>query len=623
MSVSASSQPERPVATTGRALSFLGRLARGSGTYDRPNWWQDKPARLWLAILFPVVVFFCIFFLYPLLKIILQSVFSPQPTLRNYMRIFGDQTYLLLIWHTIRLSIEVTFATLLIGYPIAAWLSRIRGSLLAVALLLVMLPLWTSALVRNYAWIILLRRGGPVSDFVEAIGFDTPNLLYNEGTVLLGMVYTLLPYMVFTLYNSMRNIDTRLMAAAEGLGAKPLTVFFKVYLPLSMPAVSAASLLVFIIAIGFFITPALLGGGHVEMIAPQIDVQMNELTDWGFGAALSVVLFLIVAIVMMISIGFFDVEALGFEKRGPSPVVGEEMVSSGTKLDMAAARRLSPMSPPGRATRAFSAPGLAIGPALHSGFSLLILVILILPILVIAASSFTASSYIAFPPQGWSLSWYRQVFGDPGWLDAAALSVKAASLSAVCAAIIGTITALCLVRGRFPGRQVFYLLVIAPMIVPTIVMAVGVYFLYIELRLLGTIWSFVFAYTIQSVPIVVLVVSSALRRVNISLERSATILGASPIRAFFSVTMPVIWPSVAAAGLFSFIHAFDDVVVAQFIAGTTVATLPKKMWVSLVYSIDPTISVVSTVFVAVSIVMLGIITLVQATASRRMSPPAH
>jgi putative spermidine/putrescine transport system permease protein len=621
LSLPATPQPAVLAATIGRSLPTSKGDARKGASYAHPRWWQANPGRLWLAILLPVIAFFALFFLYPLLKIILQSFFSPHFSMKNYARIFADPTYLLLIWNTIRLSLEVALGTLLVGYPIAAWLVRIRGPLLSIGLLLVMLPLWTSALVRNYAWIIVLRRGGPVSNLIEALGFDTPNLLYNEGTVLLGMIYTLLPYMVFTLYNSMRNIDGRLVAAARGLGASPVTAFLKVYLPLSMPAVSAASLLVFIIAIGFFITPALLGGGHVEMIAPQIDTQMNELTDWGFGSALSVVLFLIVAIVIMISVSLFDVEALGFEKRKATPVVAETLAPT-EKLDMAAARRLSPMPPPRQVVHAFSKPQKAIGPALHSSYSFLVLAVLSLPIIVIAGSSFTASAFIAFPPQGWTLDWYRQVFGDRAWIDAAVLSMKAASLSAVCAVVVGTITALCLVRGRFPGRQAFYLLIIAPMIVPTIVMAVGLYFLYIDLRLLGSIWSFAFAYTVQTVPIVVLVVSSALRRVNIALERSAVILGASPIRAFFSVTMPAIWPSIAAAGLFSFIHAFDDVVVAEFIAGTTVATLPKKMWVSLVYSIDPTISVVSTVFVAVSVVILIAITLMQSAASRRAAPAA-
>lgn len=615
-----SKEPPRGAAAAAAStdtLSPLGRSINKYQSYEFPRWWQARPAYLWLAALAPVVVFFGLFFVYPLLKIALQSFFSPQFTLKNYARIFGDSTYLFLIWNTIRISLEVTLGTLLIGYPIAAWLSRIRGPMLTFGLLLVMLPLWTSALVRNYAWIIVLRRNGPISDFMEALGFDTPNLLYNEGAVLFGMIYTLLPYMVFTLYNSMRNMDGRLLTAARGLGANATTTFLKVYLPLSMPAVSAACLLVFIIAIGFFITPALLGGGHVEMIAPQIDTQMNELTDWGFGAALATVLFLIVVVVMIVSVGVFDVEALGLEKGGRSPIAAEEMTASAEQLDMAAARRLTPMRPPVHSGRDFAKPRTDLRSAMLSALSIAVLAALFLPIAVIAGSSFTASPYIAFPPQGWTLDWYRQVLGDRGWTDAAVLSMKAASLSAICAVIIGTVTAVCLVRGSFPGRHGFYLLIIAPMIVPTIVLAVGIYFLYIEMRLLGTIWSFVFVYTVQSVPIVVLVVSSALRRVDISLERSAMILGAPPIRAFLSTTMPAIWPAVAAAGLFSFIHAFDDVVVAEFIAGTTVATLPKKMWVSLVYSIDPTISVVSTVFVVLSIAILAAIALMQWVTSRR------
>lgn len=568
-------------------------------------------------MLLPVIGFCAVFFLYPLLKIALRSVFTPSPSFSHYRRIMADPTYLYLIWNTVRISLEVSIGALIVGYPIAVWLSRLKGAMLAVGLMLIMLPLWTSALVRNYAWIILLRRGGPVSNLIEGLGFGTPKLLYNEAAVLLGMIYTLLPYTVFTLYNSMRNLDLRLVAAARGLGATPAQAFLRVYLPLSMPAVTAASLLVFIIAIGFFITPALLGGGHVEMIAPEIDTQMNVLADWGFGAALSVVLFLIVALVMVVSVGFFDVEALGFQKRAAVPVVPEGTAGPAQVLDMAAARRLSPMEPPASRARAYARPPRATGAMLHTAFSLLVLCTMVVPIVVIAGSSFTASNYIAFPPQGWSLNWYRQVFTDRGWVEAASLSVKAAALSAMSAVIVGTIAALGLVRGRFPGRQAVYLLIIAPMIVPTIVMAVGTYFLFIDLKLLGTIWSFVLAYTVQCVPIVVLVVSSALRRVNISLERSATILGASPVRAFFSVTAPAIWPAAATAGLFSFIHAFDDVVIAQFIAGTANVTLPKKMWVALVYSIDPTISVVSTVFVAASILILTTIASLQAIAGRQ------
>lgn len=583
--------------------------------YEHPTWWQRHPAWLWFIVLLPVLLFLGVFFLYPLAKVLVQSIYSPRFTLANYRRIFTGGTYLGLIWNTIRLSAEVAFGALLVGYPIAAWLSRLRGVALSLGLALVMMPLWTSALVRNYAWIIVLRRGGPMSSLIEALGFGTPDLLYSEGTVIFGMIYTLLPYMVFTLYNSLRNIDMRLIDAAKGLGASSATAFVKVYFPLSMPAVSAASLLVFVTSIGFFITPAMLGGGHVDMIAPQIDTQMNLLTNWGFGAALSTVLFVIVAAVLAVSLCVLDAEALGLQKGTGAATPAAEEAEAAFNAD--AARRLAQPIQTRRTAREFAAPPVAFGPRALGLFSILVLITLFLPIVVIAASSFTATSYIAFPPSGWSLQWYRVVLGDAGWIDAAMLSLKVASLTALSAVVLGTVTSLGLVRGRLFGRQALHLLFIAPMIVPTIVTAVGVYFLFVELRLLGSIWSFVLAYTVQAMPIVILVVSSSLRRVNLSLERSATILGASPLRAFFSVTMPAIWPSIAAAGLFAFIHAFDDVVIAEFIAGTTMATLPKKMWVSLVYSIDPTISVVSTIFVAVSILMLLTVVAIQRLGATR------
>jgi ABC-type spermidine/putrescine transport system permease subunit II len=138
------------------------------------------------------------------------------------------------------------------------------------------------------------------------------------------------------------------------------------------------------------------------------------------------------------------------------------------------------------------------------------------------------------------------------------------------------------------------------------VIGVGVYLFFAKIHLLGTIWSFVFTYTALTVPIVILLVSSALRQSNVRLERAAATLGARPIRAFASVTLPSILPAILAGGLFAFITAFDEVVVAQFLAGAAHATLPKLMWVSLVYSIDPTISAISTLLVLLSLAILAV-----------------
>lgn len=591
--------------------------------FAKATLFQRNPSVAWLVLVTPVILYLLLFFAYPLGEMVLRSFFSPGFTLANYGRIFASDTYLILIWNTVRISLLVALAALACGYPIAVWMARLGGRMRGLAIALVALPLWTSALVRNYAWIILLQRDGPIAAIMGALGMRVPNLLYSQATVIFGMVYTLLPYMIFTLYNAMRSIDPRYVAAARGLGAHPFRAFVRIYVPLSMPAVSAGFLIVFVISVGFFITPAMLGGGHVDMIAPQIDTQMNTLVNWGFGAALSTVLFIIVVLVMAASVAAFDIEAFGFEKRPRSLPIGTDAGRSGptqSSFDTTAAGRLlQPLPGPTKpgSIESYDRMPRPLGRLTLSVFSVAVLLVLLAPMIVIVGSSFTPTPYPMFPPPGLSLRWYQTVLGDSSWIAAAILSVKSASMTTLAAVALGTLASLCLVRGRFVGRQAVYVLVIAPLIVPTIILAVGVYFLFIKLHLLGSVWSFVLAYTVQTLPLVVLVVSSALRRVDVSLERAAVILGASPVRAFFTVTLPAILPAVLAAGLFAFIYAFDDVVIAEFIAGTTTATLPKKMWVSLLYSIDPTVSVVSTVSIVVAVLLLSVIGLVQMGSGQR------
>jgi ABC-type spermidine/putrescine transport system permease subunit I len=155
-----------------------------------------------------------------------------------------------------------------------------------------MLPFWTSILVRTYAWMILLGRNGVLNQMLAGVGLisEPVALLYNVPGVLIGMVHVLLPYMVFPIYSAMLRVDRDLLLAAEGLGASSLSVFWRVFLPLTLPGVIAGTALVFILSLGFYITPALLGGGRVIMIAVLIEQQVRQFLDWGFASALSIVL---------------------------------------------------------------------------------------------------------------------------------------------------------------------------------------------------------------------------------------------------------------------------------------------------------------------------------------------
>lgn len=251
---------------------------------------RERQFGLWLGAL-PFAAL-AILFLYPVGKLLLASV--EGGSLAHYERALFDGLYIEVYGTTFRIALMVTVGAALLGYPIAHFIATASPGWAAMGLLCVMLPFWTSLLVRTYAWMVLLGRGGLVNKAL--VGLDLIErpiaLLHNETGVLIGMIHVLLPYFVFPVYAVMRRVDPNLLAAAEGLGASWWRVFWHVYLPLTLPGVIAGATLVFILSLGFFITPALLGGGKVIMIAVLIEQQVHQL-HWAFAATLSSILLLI------------------------------------------------------------------------------------------------------------------------------------------------------------------------------------------------------------------------------------------------------------------------------------------------------------------------------------------
>lgn len=591
------------------------------GAHAEPSWLQRHPQAVWLLLVSPALAYLGLFFAYPIVRILLRSLFSPDFTLAHYARLVAAPAYLKILWITVRISLVVAVIALLLGYPVAFFLSRVRERLAQSLLALVLLPFWTSVLVRSYAWIVILGGDGLVNRALKALGLvSTPlPLVYNETGVIIGMVHVLLPYMILSLYGVMREIDPVYIRAAGNLGAGLRATFLRVYLPLSMPGVTSGFLLVFIFSIGFFITPALLGGGKVEMIALQIDTQINELVDWGFGSALSTVLFVVVLGLVFLFVRLFDVEAFGLARRTGTARV-EATAADYAAVDRAAVARVSAHRraahgrlPARRAPggRRFDRPRPPYAWIALGALTAAVLVFLVAPVLIIIPMSVSTTTYLTFPPSGFTLRWYAHYLTDASWMAATGLSLRVAALTTVGAIGLGTLAAIGLVRGTFARRQLLYFAIMAPLIVPVIVSAVAVYFVFVRLRLVGTLWAFVLAHMVLAIPVVVVVVSAALRRVDESLERAATILGATRPRAFLEVTLPIIRPAIIAGLLFAFITSFDEIVLALFLAGTTSATLPKKMWESLRFQIDPTISAVSTLLVGLSLVALIGATLLQ------------
>ena len=257
-------------------------------------------------VVLPAVVWLAIFFLLPLAFILVVSLGSRDElgrivlddlSLDNYRRAFNPD-YLPTLVNALRYALLTTVASLAIGYPVAYWISHYGGRRKALLLVLVMLPFWTSYLIRTYAWMIILRDNGVVNSLLRAIGLTSePIILLNtDFSVVLGMTYGFLPFAILPIYVSIDRLDDNLVAAARDLYASGRSAFLHVTLPLSMPGIIAASLLTFIPAIGDFVTPDLLGGAQQTTIAKVIQERFLDGRDWPFGSALG---FILIAVTMV------------------------------------------------------------------------------------------------------------------------------------------------------------------------------------------------------------------------------------------------------------------------------------------------------------------------------------
>ncbi len=248
----------------------------------------------WLVA--PLLLVMAVGFNLPLIAMLAQSVVGAAGfTLQHLREVFEASAYLKVLGTTFRIALITSVVCVLLGYPLAYWLRRLPSRWQAVAVALVVIPFWISILVRTYAWIVVLGNAGMVNRALLALGLvDSPvSFLYNELGVVVGTVNVLLPFLVLPLFAAMLKIDEQLLRAAETLGASPWTVFWRIFFPLSVPALAAGGVLVFILTLGFFITPAVLGGGRVPMIATMLDLFVNQMPNWELASAISAVLLVV------------------------------------------------------------------------------------------------------------------------------------------------------------------------------------------------------------------------------------------------------------------------------------------------------------------------------------------
>ncbi len=275
------------------------------------GWWQSPGFRYFLLVT-PALAALLLLFVYPISKILIKSLFSPDFTLKHYAYFFENPLYLRVMRITLLISVMSTLSALAVGYPVAYVLRRARPAVRNLFLLIIVLSFMISLLVRNYSWIIVLQRNGVINDLLMYFGLiETPlKLLHNKFGTMVGMTHIFIPYIVFPIYSVMVGTDLNLEKAALNLGANKWQVFWRVTFPLSLPGIGAGALLVFIMALGFFITPALLGGRKELMISNLIEIQVVDLLNWPFASAMSIVLLIVTLAIFYIYNRYLGAERL-------------------------------------------------------------------------------------------------------------------------------------------------------------------------------------------------------------------------------------------------------------------------------------------------------------------------
>ena len=280
---------------------------------------ERRQSLMVLALTLPAIIAVCLVIVIPVGWLFSLSFLDSNGDLSlvNYEKMIAYKSYLRVFKTTFNVSFLTTFLCIVIGYPLAYFLSQIPRKYVGLFMLTVLLPFWTSLLVRTYAWLVMLQRNGLINNFAIDLGiWEAPvKLAHNLNGTLIGMVHIMLPFLVLPLYAAMRRIDRHALQAAANLGATPVQAFWQIFVPLSLPGVVAGSLIVFVLCLGFYVTPAVLGGGKVILVSMQITAILEDQFNWGAASALGVVLLVSTFAVLLLASRFLKLDSVMFGRR--------------------------------------------------------------------------------------------------------------------------------------------------------------------------------------------------------------------------------------------------------------------------------------------------------------------
>ncbi len=548
---------------------------------------------------------------YPILWLVLFAVvpalvlfamsFFPKPsgeyysigfTVEHYVRIL-DGNAIGYIVTTLYIAVITAIFCMILAFPMAYGLSRIYSPTQRRNYLLVIIAtMWLTVIIRAYAVQLLFSSEGIINRFLVGTGLAGEPVLSTTGfvTVIAGMVYGFLPFALLTMYASIHEVEQSLEDASLNLGANRLQTIWRVTIHQSYQGIALAGGLVFILASGSYVVPQLLGDPNHWTIPVLITQQISEQLNVPYAAALSIVFILLIDGLFLV--GYWLYKRLGKVSAGASN--GESVLHG---IDRRISRGLGAV-PDQIASKVPFALRLYLW---------VMLALFVIPLVVVVSVSFTSSSFMTFPPQGFSTQWFEQIAGTVAWREAMLTSLLVAIGAAAIATSIGGTLAYALDRYDPPFATYLTALGIVPLLIPPVIVAVAYTSYFLQIGIWGTMGGIMIAHGVVFSTFAFALVRNGLLDIDQHVEEAAAILGASQQQIARTVTLPLLSSSIFSAVLFAFVLSLNEYIIAFFVAGFGLNTIPMEIFASLRYNYSPVIAAVSVIYIVLTTVVVVVI----------------
>lgn len=540
------------------------------------------------ALAAPVTIWLAITFAAPFAVVVLLSLqefadpFGPivqAPSGAQFAAIFGDLFYLRVIGETLALGAGVTLITVLLGYPLALWLTRLPARWRPIAFAVILIPLLTNVVVRSLGIVLLLAPDGLINQVLGLVGLPPiRGMLYTHGAVAIALAQVFMPFLVLALYDVLQGTSPRVHEAAASLGASRITRVFLVDLPLSLPGLRAGIVIVFLMASTAYVSATLLGGKKVWTTGMLVWQEALQNLNAPLASAL--------ALVMTATSTLFAVAAFMIAKR---------------LMPWKAARAVAATPVPAWLMRAFD----LLGPLLGKLLLTLSLLLLLLPLALVCIQSFndvpqaTVAGFRAF-----TWKWYERVLFGGAYAESFRVSVELALASACVAIALALPAAFALARFRFRGLTALTAFWTLPLSLPHVAIGVGMLRLLQAYTAVPPFFGLMAVHVVLMLPFAISLLQASVEQLDRVQEEAAASLGADAARRFVFVILPGLAPGLVAAGVMSFLLSFGEVTVTSFLTTARMTTLPVRIYAEATFSLEPTVHAVSALLIVATILVL-------------------